>query len=98
VRLAADDVEAIRVAANHVFGGAVVVRLFGSRVDDTMRGGDIDLHFELPGGRPSASTVAVFRTQVTQRIGERGLDLVFRDPGAPLRTIDAAALSQGIVL
>jgi hypothetical protein len=51
MRLAAQDVRAIARCAAEAFGGQVEVRLFGSRSDDELRGGDIYLHLEIP-GRP----------------------------------------------
>lgn len=44
MRLTGTERDAIRACAERVFGPACVVRLFGSRVDDARRGGDIDLH------------------------------------------------------
>ena len=98
MRLAAGEIAAIKAAANDVFGPDIVVRLFGSRLDDSRRGGDIDLHFERIGGRPDARTASRFRTQLTRSIGERAIDLVFHDPAMPMRPIDQIAITQGIVL
>ena len=44
MRLTPDEIEIIRSSARRHFGEGCTVRLFGSRVDDTLRGGDIDLH------------------------------------------------------
>ena len=44
MRLTSAEVSAIKAAARSAFGDTAVVRLFGSRVDDGARGGDIDLH------------------------------------------------------
>lgn len=43
---------AIVEATREVFGERSVVRLFGSRADDTKRGGDIDLHVQIRGVDP----------------------------------------------
>lgn len=98
MRLAPSEIQAIKATATDVFGPTVVVRLFGSRLDDSQRGGDIDLHFELDGGRPDAATAARFRSRLERKIGERSIDLVFHDPQAPLRAIDRAAIAQGVKL
>ena len=44
--------EIIRDTTREVFGEAARSRLFGSRVDDSQRGGDIDLLIELPAYPP----------------------------------------------
>ena len=43
MRLTEHEVSAIKQAAREAFGDDAVVRLFGSRVHDDLRGGDIDL-------------------------------------------------------
>lgn len=40
------DIDAIKAATRTAFGETAVIPLFGSRVDDGARGGDIDLHVE----------------------------------------------------
>ncbi len=42
MRLAQDQVHAIKSVAQRVLGGDARVILFGSRTDDAQRGGDID--------------------------------------------------------
>lgn len=46
MRLTQRETAVIREAANRCFGPEAVVRLFGSRLDDRKRGGDIDLYVE----------------------------------------------------
>ena len=48
MRLSASQIETIRDAAQQNFGAEASVWLFGSRVDDTKRGGDVDLYVESP--------------------------------------------------
>ena len=42
MRLTTDQIQAIRDAASSTFGDKAAVWLFGSRVDDAKKGGDID--------------------------------------------------------
>ncbi|MDP2758927.1 MAG: nucleotidyltransferase domain-containing protein [Sideroxyarcus sp.] len=44
MRLSAAQIEAIKQETAHFFGAQAEVWLFGSRVDDTQRGGDVDLY------------------------------------------------------
>lgn len=98
MRLKPNEIDAIRVTARNAFGENVVVRLFGSRVRDDLKGGDVDLHFELAGGRPDARTAAQFRMQLVKHMGERSIDLVFHDPKAAVRPIDRKAYAEGVIL
>ena len=98
MRLTADEVHAIKAAAANAFAPDAVVRLFGSRVDDTMRGGDIDLHLEVADGDQSLIKAANFRSQLYEMLKEQKVDLVFRVRGRPLRLIDEVAYADGVVL
>jgi len=46
MRLTTSQIETIRQVAHQNFGAEASVWLFGSRVDDTRRGGDVDLYIE----------------------------------------------------
>ncbi len=98
MRLKPNEINAIKVTAHDAFGENVVVRLFGSRVRDDLKGGDIDLHFELAGGRPDARAAGSFRMRLMKQLGERSIDLVFHDPKSAVRPIDRKAYAEGVIL
>lgn len=98
MRLEPAEVRAIKDAAMHAFGPESVIRLFGSRLDDHLRGGEIDLHIEVSEGQQDVVHAARFRWDLLGRIDEQKVDLVFQVRGRPPRPIDIAALERGIVL
>ncbi len=98
MRLSPEEVAAIRQAAREVFGAEAVVRLFGSRVRDDLKGGDIDLHVEAPGEVTSFANERRFLVRLEDLIGEERVDLVVRDLGKPERPIDRIAKAEGMVL
>lgn len=98
MRLTPHEIDAIKAAAREAFGDTAVVRLFGSRVRDELRGGDIDLHVETDAATADVDHEIVFRREVWKRLDEDQLDVVLAPRGAPPRWIDAAALREGIVL
>jgi predicted nucleotidyltransferase len=101
VRLAPEETEAIRTAAREVFGPAAEVRLFGSRADDARRGGDIDLHVEVPGpDDPALLDDLRFRfvDLLHGRLGEQRIDVVVHAAEAALRPIDRIAMAEGVRL
>lgn len=80
-------------------GSDAVVRLFGSRVDDTQRGGDIDLLIEP--GQPLEHRVQAeckLAARLFIRLGGRKVDVLIKDPTMPLQPIHQLAIAQGIVL
>ncbi len=98
MRLTDDQAQAIRTAAREAFGAGVIVRLFGSRADDSARGGDIDLHIDAPVGTADGEPEVRFRAALWQLLDEPQLDVVVHEQGTPLRWIDRAALREGVPL
>lgn len=98
MRLTPPEVAAIKAAAREAFGEKAVVRLFGSRVDDSLRGGDIDLHFTVNDGQQDYRHAGSFKWKLFQLIDEQKVDLVFHVRGRELRLIDRVAIAEGIVL
>ena len=98
MRLTEHEVTAIKQAAREAFGDDAVVRLFGSRVHDELRGGDIDLHVEADAYVADLRHSAQFRSLIWQALDEEQVDVVVAARGAAPRWIDQAALRDGIVL
>jgi uncharacterized protein len=99
MRLTKDYVSIVRRTALDHFGAEAVVRLFGSRVDDSKRGGDVDLHLQLPHDYQGDPEKWKFVVDVQERADdERKIDLVIHRSGQPLRWIDEVALRDGIIL
>ena len=46
MRLKKENIEVIKILAKKYFGENAKVYLFGSRIDDNKKGGDIDLYIE----------------------------------------------------
>jgi len=99
MRLTSQQIDHIKLAAREVFSTAVDVRLFGSRLDDDKRGGDIDLLIE-PAQSLSATEVVSrrqrFVAQLYQRLGEQRIDVLIAPVGQrDDRPVVAAARKEG---
>lgn len=93
------EVDAIKATAHRYFGRRCIVRLFGSRVDDSRKGGDIDLHIvaETP-AHATLETELAFEVALQDAIGEQKIDVVLQAPGRQDSPIDNVAKSTGVVL
>lgn len=98
MRLSETEIGAIKAAAREAFGESAVVRLFGSRVDDRLKGGDIDLHFTVPEGKQDYRATADFRWRLFDMIEEQRVDVVVQVHGRHDRAIDCIARGEGVVL
>ncbi len=99
MRLRDDEIRIIREEVRRTFGADAVVRLFGSRVDDSRRGGDLDLYIEAPGDeRAFRERERRLRHALLTRLGDQRIDLVTAPPGGKGRPIDDVARFEGIAL
>jgi predicted nucleotidyltransferase len=81
MRLSDFEIESIKELANRNFGIGVEVFLFGSRVDDKLRGGDIDLFIRKPGGEYLESRIKIsFISDLLLTIGDQKIDVVLDKP------------------
>ena len=98
MRLEPGEVQAIRSAAQAVFGAQARVRVFGSRVEDHLRGGDLDLWLEVPPGQATLANELRFRDLIAGPLQELKVDVVLHERGRPLSPIDRIARRDGIPL
>lgn len=95
MRLTASQIEIIRQAAHQNFGADASVWLFGSRVDDTRRGGDVDLYIE---STQKNTLMSELRCKITleDRL-DLHVDLTVKEPGKD-KPIYQLAKIQGVQL
>ena len=97
MRLKPYEVEAIKTAARGAFGEDVVIRLFGSRVHDGLKGGDIDLHFETEAPITDRD-VLDFEHVLFRTIDEQRVDKIFTVRGAQLSPFERICYRDGVAL
>lgn len=84
MRLKQRDIDAIKTATRVAFGDAAIVRLFGSRTDDDLRGGDIDLLIEADASDEREwHRVGAFKDELFRHIDEQKIDVVLIERGRP---------------
>ena len=97
MRLSQHSREIIRAITREVFGEGARVRVFGSRVDDEARGGDIDLLVELPAPDPQRNRKALTMVaRLQQRLGDQHFDVLVVDPTTEQRPIHRQARQTGV--
>ncbi len=99
MRLTSSQIAAIRSSAIQVAGGAARVWLFGSRVRDDARGGDVDLLLELDSAvEEPAQLAAKLAARVSRTMYGRKVDVLVKAPNLKLLPIHSAALTEGVML
>lgn len=101
MRLTPREIEVLKEVAAEVFGPRARLFLFGSRLDDARRGGDIDLY--VTGfARPVAEQLDAklqFLVKAKERLGEQRIDIVFAaGSGESLTPIQQIAEKTGVPL
>jgi predicted nucleotidyltransferase len=100
MRLSDQVVETIKDSVSRHFGSEAKVYLFGSRTDDTRRGGDIDLLVESSiSTQESVRAKARVMTDIQLAHGDHKIDIVVTAPGSSdTRAIVAEARKEALPL
>jgi predicted nucleotidyltransferase len=99
MRLTNQQAKDIARLAHQMAGETARVRLFGSRLDDDAKGGDIDLLLEIPEPVTDPALVAArFAAQVTRLMRGRKVDVLLAAPNLKRLPIHEVALSEGRLL
>ncbi len=99
MRLSASHRLALKAHFARELGADCEVLLFGSRVDDTLRGGDVDLLVRSPRVLQQRAWVAARLASHAERLlGGRRVDLLLLDPSTEVQPVHVAALAMGLAL
>ena len=99
MRLFAHAGTTIRENVRSVLGPAATVRLFGSRADDSARGGDIDLLVESDTGIEQPTLVAARIGALLQlALGDQRIDVLIAAPNIQDQAIHRIARVSGVTL
>lgn len=99
MRLTDDQIQAIRQLAHQVAGSQSRVRVFGSRLDDAVRGGDLDLMLEVPDPVENPALMAAqMAARVSRVMHGRKVDVLLCAPNLMRLPIHDIAFKEGVLL
>ncbi|MEQ5801191.1 nucleotidyltransferase domain-containing protein [Halomonas sp. H10-9-1] len=99
MRLTDEQVVIIKQAAHEVFGDDVSVKLFGSRLNDSARGGDIDLLVESTASiEDKMQKMLTLTARLQLRLGDQPIDILVVDPTTSLNPVHLHAIKTAQVL
>jgi predicted nucleotidyltransferase len=99
MRLTERQIEAIREIAQRVAGKGSRVRVFGSRLDDAARGGDLDIMLELQEPTDNPALVAARMSALVSRaMHGRKVDVLLSAPNLRRLPIHDVAVREGKLL
>lgn len=81
MRLTEKQIAIIQTTANEIFGLTVRVYLYGSRINDQMKGGDIDLMIDTEMDKMTSPNKLMFLVRLKKQLGEQKIDVVYNRPG-----------------
>ena len=99
MRLTEHAISVIRHLVRQHFGDKANVYLFGSRVDDAKRGGDIDLYVDIAETLDDKSDAVIrFNATLQAALGEQRIDVIVRDGATRPLPIHEQAKRTGVRL
>ena len=99
MRLTPAQIDTIKSTAQDVLGQGVQVTLFGSRVHDDQKGGDVDLMVEvLQAVQEPALMAARLASRVSRSMHGRKVDVLLKAPNLLEQPIHRIAVQEGVRL
>ena len=99
IRLTPAQIDTIKSTAQDVLGQGVQVTLFGSRVHDDQKGGDVDLMVEvLQAVQEPALMAARLASRVSRSMHWRKVDVLLKAPNLLEQSIHRIATQEGVRL
>jgi predicted nucleotidyltransferase len=99
MRLTTAQIELICSTAKQLLGERARVTLFGSRVDDSLKGGDVDLLVEVSDAiAEPARLSARLASRISRAMNGRRVDVVLGAPNLLQQPIHEVARQTGVVL
>jgi predicted nucleotidyltransferase len=99
MRVSPGHIQAIKETAASLLGQEAEIVLFGSRIDDSARGGDVDLLVTVQQAPDNvAFTAALLAAKLERALEGRRVDVVLRTLDSPIQPIHEIALRTGVAL
>ena len=99
MRLNQREIDAIKAVVIETCGDRAVVRLFGSRLDDSAKGGDIDLMVELDEAVDHPARLSAWLSVKIMRATQgRKMDVILAAPNLEELPIHRIDREQGVIL
>lgn len=98
MRLTPEEIATIRRLVAEIYGPGAVVRLFGSQLDDSKKGGDVDLLVEIDEDELDLGREIGLKIALEEALGERKVDLIVHRHGRRETPFVRIAKSEGIIL
>jgi predicted nucleotidyltransferase len=99
MRITPEQIRVIRQGVAELAGEDAIVWLFGSRLRDDARGGDVDLMLELDEAvAEPAELAARLAVRVSRAMDGRKVDVLVKAPNLLFLPIHAVALAEGVRL
>jgi predicted nucleotidyltransferase len=99
MRLTPAQIDTIKSTTQAVLGEGAQVTLFGSRVDDQAKGGDVDLMIEVHQNLQEPALIAArIASQISRAMHGRKVDVLLKAPNLLEQPIHRIAQQQGVAL
>lgn len=99
MRVSERDRAKLKRAVRDIVGADTATRVFGSRLVDSRRGGDLDIYVEVGTELQNpAWTAARIVARVQHYLGDRRIDVVLRDTASIKLPIHRVARETGVLL